>query len=551
MKLSFRQVNRYREIVETLARHGFGFLLDQLGIRHMLSLPVRLLRRNEPPPRLSAPTRVRLVLERLGPTFVKLGQILSTRSDLVPPEYLEELERLQDQVPPARPKAIRALIAAEQGRPVEELFRSFEEQPIASASLGQVHAAILRSGERVVVKVQRPGVEEIIRTDLEILRGLAGLIDRRSPWAEVYDFRQVVEEFTEILRDELDYTAEARNAEHFRANFSGDPTVLFPRFHPEFTTRRMLVLEFVEGVKISELGELRRRGADLPALARAVLRAILKQVLIDGFFHGDPHPGNLLVTPDGRVAFLDLGMTGQLDRRTRRRLVQLMLGIIDRDAARVVRAMVALGVTGTETRDLERDVARVIGRYYHLPLKEFNLGEAMDLAMRLAFRHHLQLPADLTLMAKTLSVAEAVARRLDPPLSLVEIAEPFKPLLVREHFSWAAVREWAEVDLREYGASLAGLPVQLNRVFSRLERGEVTLRLEHGGVNEFAERVAAMVNRLTISILITGIIVGTALLGRQQEPLAVFHVGLTRLGFATALGLGLWLIVSILRSGRG
>ncbi|HHW15600.1 MAG TPA: AarF/ABC1/UbiB kinase family protein, partial [Firmicutes bacterium] len=518
----------------------------------MLALPARILRRAEASDRLTAPSRVRLVLESLGPTFIKLGQLLSTRPDLIPPEYLQELAKLQDQVPPVPPEEIRALVTRELGRPLAEVFADFTDHPLASASVAQVHRASLKGGEQVVVKAQRPGIEEVIRVDLEILAEVAGALERRSPWAALYDFSGAVEEFARILQEELDFLLEAQNVDHFRHNFDEQPRVRFPRVYREYTTKRVLVLEFIAGTKITEVERLKQRGLRRRAIAESLIQALLKQIFVDGFFHGDPHPGNLLVDEEGRVVFLDLGMVGQLEEWTKRKLVRLVLGIVHRNPARIVAAMASLGVVEPETdlTKLRRDVVRVIGRYYHVPLKEFNVGEAMQFVLQLAFKHRLHIPTDLTLLAKALTTVEGIARRLDPTLSIVEVAEPFGRTLARQRLSWRQVQEWYENELADYGRTVLNLPVRLGRVLEKLGRGQLTVRHVHEGLEPAVERLAVMGNRLAVSILAAGIIVGTALLERTTGQGEIFKVPLGRIGFFAALVLGLWLLFSILKSGR-
>ena len=296
MKASLRRVRRYREIAQVLGGHGFGFLLDYLGITSALALPARLLRRREEPPsRPTVPVRVRRVLESLGPTFTKIGQLLSTRPDLVPPDLLQELALLQDRVPPVASEEVRALVARELGRPLAEVFASFDDQPIASASIGQVHRAVLRDGGQVVVKVQRPGIADLIRVDLDILAEVAGILDRRSPWANLYDFSEAVREFAETIRDELNFQLEAQNAERFRHNFTDDPGIRFPRVYREYTTKNLLVQAFIDGTKITEVERLQEEGLNRQELARTLVQSFLQQAFVDGFFHGDPHPGNIMV----------------------------------------------------------------------------------------------------------------------------------------------------------------------------------------------------------------------------------------------------------------
>ena len=551
MKASLRRVRRYREIARVLGGHGFGFLLDYLGITSVLALPARLLRRHEEPPaRPTVPVRVRRVLESLGPTFIKIGQLLSTRPDLIPPDLLQELAVLQDQIPPVPTAEIRALVARELGRSFEEVFAAFDDQPVASASIGQVHRAVLRDGGQVVVKVQRPGIADIIRVDLDILAEVAGILDRRSPWANLYDFSEAVGEFAETIREELDFRLEGQNADRFQRNFTDDPRVRFPRVYREYTTGNMLVLEFIDGTKITEVERLEEAGLNRPELAGTLVQSLLKQAFVDGFFHGDPHPGNILVDGHGKIVFLDLGMVGYLDGRTRTKLAGLILGIVKRRPARIVAAMSSLGIAppGADPARLQRDVERAVGRYYHVPLQELDMRVIMQSLLEIAFRHRLRIPTDLTLLVKALSIVEGIARRLDPSLSLVEVAEPFGRVLVRQKLSWGELEDWYRNDLLEYGKTLLGLPVRINKALDRLNQGQLTMRHLHEGLSPIVERLTGMINRLAMSILAASIIIGTSLLEGTKGETEIFHLPVGRLGLLAALVMGLWLLFSILRS---
>jgi len=326
---SVRHFQRYRQIAQVFMRHGFGELVDLLELQPYLSLPWRLLRRERPAaPPLGAPQRLRLALEELGPTFVKLGQVLSTRPDLLPPIYVAELVKLQDSVPPAEWELIKAQIEVELGAPLEELFAAFEPVPIAAASLAQVHAATLPDGTQVVVKVQRPNIQMTIETDLEILFDLARLFQARTPLGDIYNLPEIVEEFATTLRAELDFYREGSNADRFRANFADEPYLCIPQVYWDFTTHRVLVLERISGIKIDDLEALDAAGHDRCQIALHIARMVIKEVLEDGFFHADPHPGNFVIMPGEVIGAMDFGMVGHLSHRTRTDLIRLYLSLI-------------------------------------------------------------------------------------------------------------------------------------------------------------------------------------------------------------------------------
>ena len=548
-----RHLQRYREIVRVFVRHGFGELVDLLELQPYLALPRRLLRRwrREAPP-LGAPQRVRLALEELGPTFVKLGQMLSTRPDLIPPAYVAELTKLQDTVPPAEWEPIRAQIEAELGAPPEELFTTFDPIPIAAASLAQVHAATLSDGSAVVVKVQRPNIETTVETDLEILFDVARLLQARTVLGEFYDLPSMAEEFATTLRAELDFYREGHNADRFRANFADEPYLYIPQVHWDFTTRRVLVLERINGIKIDDIAALDRAGYDRHRIALHAIRMIIREVLEDGFFHADPHPGNFVVMPGEVIGAMDFGMVGYLGRRERANLIRLYIVAVQLDEEGIVDQLIRMGAT-TERVDragLRRDVARLLRKYHGLSLKEIRALEIVEEVMPVAFRHRLHLPPEYWLLGKTLGMMEGVGLRLDPDLDVFAVSEPY----VRR-FMWqmASPRSWGPSLLKGTGdwAELLGLiPRVGSQLLTRAEQGDLEFTVNIRELDRALARLDRLANRLSLSVLLAALIVGLALLVPafnlvQQWGLATI---LIVAGFAGASLLGLWLIFSIWRS---
>ncbi len=321
-------LDRYREIAETLARHGLGVLIGASGMERWVTFPRALVRRSRRDQPYSTAEHLRLALEELGPTFVKLGQLLSTRSDLLPPAYLVELARLQDALPPVPGQVVRELVEQELGRAPDDVFVHFDSVPLASASIGQAHAATLQDGTEEVVKVRRPGAVEQIEVDLEILHNLAAQASRRWKEAADYDLPGLAQEFARTLRAELDYLAEGRNAERFATNFAGDEGVHIPQVYWETSTSRVLTLERIRGVKVSDLEALDAGGIDRQSLAARAAEVAAQMIFDDGFFHADPHPGNLFIEPDGRIGLIDFGMVGVVDAELRERLAVLLVALI-------------------------------------------------------------------------------------------------------------------------------------------------------------------------------------------------------------------------------
>jgi ubiquinone biosynthesis protein len=550
---TIRHLRRYREIAQVLIRHGLGELVDVLELQPYLAFPRRLVRqwREEASP-LGAPQRLRLALEELGPTFIKLGQVLSTRPDLIPPPYIAELTKLQDAVPAEPWDPIRRQIEAELGGPIDAHFESLKRKPVAAASLAQVYAATLKNGRSVVVKVQRPGIQKVIEVDLEILQDVAELVEGRIPLAGIYDLPEIARGFSSTLRMELDFFREAHNAEHFRESFAGDPYLYVPEITWELTTRRLLVMERISGTKIDDVDTLDEAGYDRHRIAVRAARMVLKEVLEEGFFHADPHPGNFVVMPGEVIGVMDFGLVGHLSRRLRSDLTRLYVAVVQMDAQTVVDQLVRMGATArsVDRTALERDLARLLRKYRGLPLKAVRAQEVLEDVTPVAFRHRLQLPSELWLLTKTLAMMEGVALKLDPDFDIVAFSQPH----IRRFVLQMVLPQNLGPRLLRAGTDWSALFSQLPRIGSQLltqaERGEIGMTLEHKGLGRALDRLDRSANRISLSVLLAALILGLALL------IPAFNLG-EELGLATVVVivgfvgvslLGLWLAFSIWRS---
>jgi len=536
---------RYREVLRVLARNGFGFVVGGRGQRRALNEDETELR--------TRPVRLRRVFEELGTTFIKLGQILSTRQDLLPPAYIAELQKLQDAVPPLPTPVIVRAIEAELGQPVAALFTAFDPVPLAAASIAQVHAVTLPGGIDAVVKVQRPGVREQVALDLEIAARLAGLIAGRLNLAERLglDLPALVEEFTYTLRGELDYLREARNAEAFANNFAGESSIYIPAICWEYTTPRLITMERLRGVRIDDLPAIRAAGYDPAALAVRSARLVLKEVFEDGFFHADLHPGNLFVMPGDVIGVVDFGMVGRLDETTRTQLLLLVIAVVDQDADRITDSLARLGVVSgiSDRTSLRRDIQRLVAEYYGLALDQVDLGRLVTDLSIITRRHALTLPPDLALLLKMLLMIEGVARTLDPAFNILAVAQPYGAEAIKSLFTPERIRQQllrTAFDLADLGVDL---PRRLDRVLRSTEQSSFTAR-------EAADRaqrlVQTAVNRLALGVLIGAFIIGLAIVIFAVHPgvndllLRLMLLG----GFAAVGVLGLVFFVSFLRSGR-
>jgi len=555
-RLRPRHVGRYRRIAEILARHGFGAILAQLGLDERLNIPRRIFRRGEEAAeRVPPAVRLRLALEELGPTFIKLGQIASTRPEILPPSVLAELSNLQDNVPPAPWEEILPLIQEELGRPLPEIFAALDPTPIASASLAQVYPAMLADGTHVVVKVQRPGVERTVDTDLDILLDIARLVRDGLPGVTPFNPVELAEEFAIALHEELDYMREGRNADRFRENFAEEEHLYVPRVYWEFTTRRLMVQERIRGIKIDDLDSLDAAGYDRERIALHAARLVIKEVLEDGFFHADPHPGNLLILPGETLGIIDFGTVGYLDERDKANLIRLYIAVIRFDATAIVDQLIRMGVAepSVDGIGLERDMRRLLRRYKGLPLKDISATELLSEIQPIIYEYQLRVPSDYWLLIKTLVLMEGVGKKVAPQFDVFAVSEPYvRRFLIR----LALPTSWGPEALRSLGgwaAFINDLPGQTSRLMGRMERGQLEIRIKDPATENQTRQLNQVANRVIQAILLGSLTIGLALLLPNLD--LVWPWGLLTwaaiLGFGAVVVLALWLLWSIWRSGRG
>ena len=541
-------LRRFSQISRVLVRHGFGFVFDVRRDRREKKGLQQLLAPN-------FGVRLRRTLDDLGPTFVKFGQVLSTRSDILPDEVLSELQKLQDTATPMPAGLAQEIIEGELGAPVDELFASFDPVPLGSASIGQVHRAVLRSGESVAIKVQRPEAPRRVAGDLELMRDFAALLDRRFGRRLFVDVRGLVAEFEVVIRRELDYTAEAENARRFAADFAGTQVVI-PEVYLGLSTPKVLTEEYIQGTKFRDIRPLELSPSERRRVASMGADAIFKMAFEEGFFHGDPHPSNLLLTPGGDLALLDFGMVGYMSQGDIEALSRLFIAVIQRDAAAALRALERLGVSyATEVRtDLIRDLREFLNKYSGLSVGEVTLGQALSELVALARRYGLRMPPVFPLLTKALVTAEGLARSIDPTINVYEVARPYAQRLLSGRYNPEAVIEVAEERALEYARYVEDYPDQIRQLLTEVADGELEVQLKHHGLDDLFGSVDVLANRLVFAVITAALFVGSSMLGAfyvagPQVPVVGAPL-VSFLGFTLSIIQTIILLTVIFRSGR-
>jgi len=549
-----RDLPRLHEIASVMIRYGWGDLVRVLGISGVLERAGRVLHWHSTSEisQLDAPVRIRRALEELGPTFVKLGQLLATRVDMFPPHWIVEFEKLHSQVP-AVPYDILYpdLVAAIKGEP-GEVFAEFNPLPLAAASIAQVHRATLKDGTPVVVKIRRPGIEDVVRADLRILEHAAKLLESEMPEARRYDPVHIVSQFRRSLNRELDLAKEARNIDQFARHFADDPLVKIPRVYWEFTNDRVNVQEEIVGMAGVAPDKLRASGLDPRLLATRGADAVLRMVLEHGYFHADPHPGNILFLPDNRIGIIDFGMVGMLTQQRRNQIVDMLHALTLKDEQAMLQVL--LDWSGESVSDEDRlayDVTEMLQNYDDLQLKDVKIGALLNDITALMRENNLVLPADLTLLFKTLITLEGLGQQLNPEFHMIDHVTPFVERIIQQRYTPKALLARGRKSVRETLEVLADVPRDVRHLLRDMRRGRVRVDLDLKRLDHFGHQLDGASNRLTMGILTASLVVGSSIImtvegGPQLFGLPLFGL----LGFLIAFFNSLWILFSIWRSGK-
>ncbi len=552
---TYRHLNRYRQILAVLFKYGFGDLIDTLKIEQYIEIGLQMIsrKRRERLEKLTRAERTRMALEELGPTYIKLGQILSTRPDLVSVEFVNEFTKLQDKVPPFSSAAYIQSIEAELGTSYQHLFAELDEAPLASASIGQVHRARLHSGEEVVVKVQRPGIEKIIEVDLEIMLHLATLAERHIEELAVYRPIKIVEEFANTIEKELDYTLEASSMERVSRQFLNDPNVYVPKVYRNYSSRRMLTSEYIDGIKVSDTQRIDAARMDRRIITERGADILFKQIFTFGFFHADPHPGNIFVLPGNVICLIDFGMTGAVDRATREAFVRLVEGVIRRDEPRTAEILLKLTEWDEEPNrtELEKDIADFLGRHLYRPLGEIQFSKLMQHMLEVATKNRMRILPDIFLMLKALSQVENIARELYPEFDMIQAVTPFIRDVKVARLAPGRLMEDVIRLIEQSYEFLTDFPKDLLEISHSLRQKKMSFTLVLKDLDKMLATHDQISNRISFAIIIAALIIGSALIVISRMPPMVYGISLIGLiGFLAAGFLGVWLLVAIIKKGR-
>lgn len=556
----FRTAKRLREIVNVFIRHGFGNLVDQIHLGKFVPVTKRLKSYGNWPSLMkgpNAPERLRLAFEELGPSFVKFAQLLATRADLIPMRFSDEFKKLQDRVAPFPFDEVKSIVEENIPEPFEKVFRQFERIPIGAASIAQVHRAVLHDGTDVIAKIQRPNIKENIDSDIEILFNVARLLETYVPDSRFLNPVGIVREFQKTVEKELNFIAESRNCERMRNNFEDVPYVHVPKACLQFVTDKIIVLERIDGVRLDDVEGIRAMGVDPKVVAHNTVEAYFKMVLVDGFFHGDPHPGNVIVRRDGTIGFMDFGIMGKVNDETRAILSNVFTALLSKDFEQLVDLHILLGLVPEEVdidtfrRNFKSDLSDLIEPLYGLTLSEINFAEYMSSIIDILVRNKTKVLTDMLLIDKAMIMLQSTIQKLDPHYNFIEAVKPYMTSLGSDKINPKRILDDVFKHSLEVGGFLRHLPKQLKRIMWKVIRDEVVIKLSLRGLDNLIRDIDRSSNRLSVSMIISSVLISSAIMHATGVGPTIYGMsvlGFMVFGFAAVLGIAL--IVSIFRSGR-
>ncbi|MDF2546566.1 MAG: hypothetical protein K0R93_1464 [Anaerosolibacter sp.] len=542
----YKNVKRYKEIAEVLMKYGFDYIVIKLFQNRSIQGWVQ--KKSKIDTTLPVEKRIRMALEELGPTFIKLGQILSTRPDLVSEEIMKELSMLQDCAPAFPLATVKKIFTDETGVKTSNAFLEFEEKPVAAASIGQVHKARLKNGTKVVVKIQRPNIKQIIQRDMSILYHLAALFDEYFKDEMPIHAKEIVEEYSRSIIKELDYTIEARNTEKFRENFKNQLEVCVPLIFWEYTTKRILVLEEIEGIKAINVKQIKKRGWDTGKIGDIIAKSFMKQVFIYGLFHGDPHPGNIFVLSNNKVAFIDMGITSYLDKETMAFISNLFVAGAKKNVDKIINLLIEIDAVSSDTdmRRLKEDISFVLNYYYNTPLKNLKMSDAVSELMSIAYNNKIKLPSQFTILGKAIITLEGCVKQLNPNFSLSDVTSQF----IKEIASHRLNPKRLTGELLDYTEdiilTIKDVPLLFKRLIKKIERNEMALIIEQPAIQDLNKEIDRFSGRMMISMMTSAILIASAIVLKHENLEQISFVGkISVAGFVFSIFLGMLCIIVI------
>lgn len=549
----YRHLQRYQEIAQILFTNGLGFIVDRLDLKKFLPFKKRLKIEEEDITEQNLASRVRTVLQELGPTFIKMGQLISTRPDLLPPDFIKELRKLQDEVDPIAFSEIEQVIVDELGADYEKNFKYIEEEAAAAASIAQIHRAVLKDGTPVMMKIQRPGIKKKSRVDMEILTNLAQIADERDLFPDFVDVDELIGEFRDSLMKELDFRREVSNMDRFRNNFSDNPRIVIPHVYKDLSSGRIIVMEEIVGIQLNEITPEKVADVDTKKLADLGARALMKQIFIDGFFHADPHPGNIFIVDKEKIAYIDFGLIGQLTEEVKTQFSILFFALMYRESGVIVDIIMDIGFVPFDVSHskLELEVKDLINKYYGRDLGEIDFMSVFDDFQRVLYKFNIKMPEDFFLLLRAMAVSEGVGYYIDPSFNIAETGRDFLPELLK-----------SKIDIKDTGGFLFSntlrlrnavrrVPGKMGKMIDKLINDNFTINFHHRNLENLINKMDIISNRLSISLIISALIIGSSVLLHTDMSPQIFDIPLLGfLGFVLAGVLGFFLVIAIIRSGR-
>lgn len=552
---TYRHVNRYIEILKVLIKYGFEDLVSHTSLKNVISFgrKIGIKKINPAVFSLSRWERIRMVFEELGPTFIKFGQIMSIRPDLIPIELASELKKLQDSVTPFSEAEAIETLEKELGKSISDIFQMFDNTPVAAASLAQVHKAVLKEGQTVAVKIQRPDIEKKIEIDLEIMYNIASILEKYFDELKYFNLIKIVEEFDKAIHKELNFLNELSNIERFANNFKNDQTIYVPKVFKNYCSRKILVMEYVEGIKFSEITSIEKINCNKRVLSKNITNIVLKQIFEYKFFHADPHPGNILLLSNNVICFVDYGMMGTLTETSKNLIITALKGVISEDINKISRSILRICEVRGEVniKKLESNISELIDKYYFKPLYQIDLSELMNDIIKFFPENNIKIPSDLYLLGRSIIILQSIIRNLNEEFNVIKEIEPYIKKLIKEQFSIYKLSKDFFNSFEEFIELGKDFPYEIREILEKIKSGKIKLDIEHKGLNPIIQSYERTSNRITISIILASIIIGSSLIIHSKLPPLWNNIPVIGLiGFLAATILGFVLLISIFRHNK-